>query len=41
MIDTNFLPGYISALSVKEVVEKLESNEASGLTNEEAEKRIK
>ncbi|HSN08992.1 MAG TPA: magnesium-translocating P-type ATPase [Hanamia sp.] len=40
MIDTNSLPDYISALSSKEVVEKLESNEESGLTNEEAASRI-
>ena len=41
MIDTNILPGEIATLSATEAVNKLESNEVSGLTSEEAEKRIK
>ena len=35
------LPGYPSSLSTKAVIEKLESNETTGLTNEEAALRIK
>ena len=35
------LPGYHSSLSIKAVIEKLESNETTGLTNEEAALRIK